>query len=553
MFSFSDWPLVYQSLAREHKWSEIQTALSETDQNTSDPPIEAYVCYFLKDFKKSALLIGASEKIKPLMGEEILLKAKVAEALNAITTSLECYEAYFEEVTTNVEALKSYAQLCLNSNELDKMAQAGDLAIGLAPDDAQLYAALLFNRQYLDLSPKEESLSINKFERYLDKIEPLNPAASLSSEGKIRIGYLSSDLRFHSTYYFIQGVLASHDKELFEIYCFYTCAHSDVKSRELMELADKWHDISKNNDLEAAQLIRSESIDVMIDLTGHMNGSRSGIFAYRPAVFQGIWIGWLCAMGFPQCNFRISDQYADPCPEMDELYAGEVVRLEHGIFTFMLPEGIGPVSELPALRNNYVTFGSFNNSYKQNDQVLRLWARILKSIPNSKLILKHRNYENSRALQKTADVFLDEGISIDRVHFVKGQLNNSEHLTTYHHIDICLDPFPYNGVTSTCEALVMGIPVICLIGRHHRARIGSSLLHHLNKTEWLAADEDDYLSIAIKLAGNLEELKTTRQNLREEFLQTPLGNPRFVTKSLEENIISMVQKHQSKNKSIPVI
>jgi len=498
--------------------------------------------YALLDYRAAAKQIGQYERLHGLNLEDLFLKGQIAQHLNAVETAFQAFEECLRLNPNHLGALRGLAQLCLSVHEFSKSIEYTERALAIDADEYTLDSAALFNRQYLDGDPKAEASRIKKFARHLADIPALPDRPISPNSEKLRVAYVSSDFRFHPTYYFIEGVLRCHDRERFEIHCFHTMDRIDLKSRELASLTDHWYECGRWSDEAIALKIRENKIDLLIDLTGHMNGARPLLFAYQAAPLQGIWIGWLCPMGLTQCDFRISDWQADPDENEDSLYDEQVVRLEEGIFTFKLPEQAPEVSPPPCLQSGTITFGSFNNSRKQNDSVLQLWAQVLQAVPNSRLVLKHNHYNKKRARESSLKVFQKAGIAPDRILIVPGSSKNSEHLQSYAQMDIALDPFPYNGVTSTCEALAMGLPVIVIRGRHHRSRIGCSLLTQLGHPEWIADDVDTFVQIAVDLATDTTRLAHLRSRLRSELVKSPLGNPKSFTKSLETGLLKLANQ-----------
>jgi protein O-GlcNAc transferase len=359
---------------------------------------------------------------------------------------------------------------------------------------------------------------------------------------RIRIGYLSPDFRAHSVAYFITPVLEHHDHEGFEIFCYSCAAKTDALSRRIEGLADHWADISGMSDDEAEARIRADGIDILVDLAGHTADNRLLVLARKPAPVQVSWIGYGDTTGMTQVDYRLTDALADPLGKTEALHSETLVRLPGCFSCYLPPEDAPEVSPLPALRNGFVTFACFNNPAKVNDRVLDLWARVLHAAPGARLLLKGKAFgsEERRALVRRR--LAEQGIAPERIELAGEARSVTEHLGMYARADIALDPFPYNGVTTTCEALWMGVPVVVLEGAAHRGRVGVTLLTHAGFPQWLARTDAEYVEIATKLAADPNALEQARGELREAMRRSPLMDAAGHTRGVEAAYREMWRK-----------
>ena len=337
----------------------------------------------------------------------------------------------------------------------------------------------------------------------------------LTPSRPLRIGFVSPDMRTHSVAYFFEPLLESLDRKDCTCFCYADVANADEITTRLRALSDGWCDITKLDMVAIRNRIREDSIDILVDLAGHTSARNMVIFAARSAPIQLTWLGYPNTTGLQCMDYRITDEHADP---VDEGTPGteELLRLKAGFLCYKAPLNAPEVNPLPATNKGYITFGSFNNLAKVNDRVLALWACLLAQVPHSRLYLKNPSFTDGATCQAFAEKLGDLGVAPDRVTLVGRTPTTQEHLGCYGEIDIALDTFPYNGTTTTCEALWMGVPVVAMVGHVHAARVGASLLAAANHPEWLARDEDAYLRIAAGLASDLTALASLRGGLRRE-------------------------------------
>ncbi len=338
---------------------------------------------------------------------------------------------------------------------------------------------------------------------------------------RLRVGYVSADLRRHAAAYFMDPILAHHDKREFEVFCYYSHAREDEYTARFKTLADGWRNIADAADSEVAAMVAADGIDILVDLGGHTVNSRLTVFADHPAPVQVTYLGYPATTGLAAMDYRLTDAIADPAGNADAWYREKLWRLADSLWCYAPPADLPEVSELPALNNGYVTFGSFNNVNKIGPELVALWARILKGVPGSRLLLT--SVPKGHAQQRMQGLFAADGIEASRLEMV-ATLQNVEFLKLYRSVDVALDSFPCNGATSTCESLWMGVPVISLAGDTFAGRAGLSLLTASGLAEWIAFDEKEYLAIAMRLAGRPAVLAAIREELREKVSHSALGD-----------------------------
>jgi protein O-GlcNAc transferase len=349
---------------------------------------------------------------------------------------------------------------------------------------------------------------------------PLSPRSNQQAEKRLRVGYVSGDFRTHSVAYFFEPLLQGHNSNVVETFCYYNNLPVDEMTKRLMATSDHWRSIVGVIDLDVINLIRSDKIDILVDLSGHTAKNRLLVFVQKPAPIQVTWLGYPNTTGLSSIDYRFTDMIADPIGEADEVHSESLVRLANGFQCYKGNKAVHSNSELPFKRQGYITFGSFNNLTKVTPEVIKVWSHILHALPKSCLVLKAKQlkYNASHYL----DCFKQEGITEDRITLHGYMSSKHDHLELYNAIDICLDPFPYNGATTTCEALWMGVPVITLLGDRHAGRVGASILTNVGLTDFIAEDIDGYIKLAVEMAANTNYLKEVRKGLRERMQRAPL-------------------------------
>ena len=368
---------------------------------------------------------------------------------------------------------------------------------------------------------------------------PDESGARVSAERPLRIGYVSPDFRQHSVAHFIEPVLAAHDKKNFDVFCYYNDTVSDDTTLRIQGLAPHWRVIAELSDHDAARKVQEDQIDILVDLAGHTNRNSLMMFARKPAPVQATWLGYPNTTGFSCMDYRITDALCDPVGMTDALHTEKLIRLPDSFSCFTPPANSPNVGALAALHGNGIMFGSFNYFIKMNERVIETWARILARVVNSRLTLKYRSLNSESVQSVVGAAFAKHGVASDRLVLLGNDGSQYDHLARYNNIDIALDPFPYNGTTTTCDALWMGVPVIALAGKTHVSRVGVSQLTNIGLPELIAADKDEYVEVAVALASDLPRLAQLRSGLRQRMHISPLMDaPRF-TRNLEAAFMQM--------------
>ena len=425
-----------------------------------------------------------------------------------------------------VSAHNTMGMVLKNMGRLDEAIEAYRNALTLKPSFSEAHSNLILTMNY---HPRFTAEAILAESRYWDEIHALphvvraRPHANTRDpERRLRIGYVSPDFRAHSVSYFIEPLLANHDRGAVEVFCYAEVPCPDAVTTHLRTLADGWCSTVGLTDAEVADRIREDRIDVLVDLAGHTAHNRLLAFAERPAPVQVSWLGYPNTTGMSAIDYRLSDETADPEGIAEAHHSETLVRLPRGFLCYGPPATAPKVTPPPVAEIGQVTFGSFNNLTKVTPEVVKTWARILKAVPGSRILIKSKPLADEATRAHYLALFAGEGIEADRIELISAIPLLSNHLATYGKVDIALDPFPYNGTTTTCEALWMGVPVIILCGTRHAARVGASLLTAMELTDFIAETSDGYIEMATDLAKNIERLANLRKNLRPRMAASPL-------------------------------
>jgi protein O-GlcNAc transferase len=361
---------------------------------------------------------------------------------------------------------------------------------------------------------------------------PAPPANVPEPERRLRVGYVSGDFREHVIALFVEPVLAHHDAEGFEVVIYDNgdAAAGGAVAERLRGHVDHWRMIGAEGDDAAAAIIRNDRIDLLVDLAGHTRGSRLPVFARRAAPVQLTWLGYPATTGVDEMDYRISDSRCDPAGATEAHYVERLLRLPDSLWCYRPPDDAPAVSPLPALDAGCITFGSFNQPAKVNDDVIAVWAEVMAAVPGSRMLMAP--VPPGAARERFRRLFGAHGVDAGRIGF-EARLPPAEYQALRGRVDIALDPFPVNGGSTTCETLWMGVPLITLTGDRFVARAGTSLLATLGLADCIAGTHQEYVAIAQRLAGDRARLASLRASLRERMRASPLMDGARFTRNLE--------------------
>ena len=450
----------------------------------------------------------------------------VLHAARRYGEALECFRRALELKPGFADAHSNLAALYRDMGRLDTAVQSCLAALQSNPDHLDAHSGLLFSCNYLANESGAALLAYaRRYGAAAAKRARPNKAWTNSPDParRLRIGFVSADLHRHPVGFFLESVIAAlharHGASL-ELHAYANNPKCDELTERLQAHFANWRVVLGMSDEKLAQRIRDDGIDILIDLSGHTTGTRLTMFAWKPAPVQASWLGYFATTGLDAMDYLVADPSTLP-PEEEAHFSERIWRLPETRLCFSAPDADIPVGTLPAMANGYLTFGCCNNLSKLGDAVLALWARILHALPDSRLLLKNKQFSESARQDDILRRFAAYGIGAERL-ILEGPALRNDYLRAHHNIDIALDPFPYTGGTTTVEALWMGVPVLTFAGERFIARQGVGLLTNAGLPDWIAADAEGYVAKAVAFAGDLPALARLREGLREQVLASPL-------------------------------
>ena len=415
-------------------------------------------------------------------------------------------------------------------------------AVTVDPNFAVAHNSLLSLSQYFADSPREKNyadhLAFGERFAITCKKNRFQYLAKIDSKKRLRIGFVSGDLRRHPVGYFFEGVV----QELFrrnniDIVVYSTNSITDDVTDRLRAVTHEWTLVSELSDDEFEQRIRLDQIDILVDLSGHTAYNRLLVFARKPAPVQVTWLGYWETTGLQSIDYILCDRYGIHDDEI-QYFVEKPWFLPHTRLCFTPPTASISIGSLPALSIAQVTFGCFNDLVKMTDRVVAVWARILNEVPNSRLMLKSKAIAEPDVQKNIIERFAVHGVSANRL-VLQNASPYLEYLATYNQIDIALDPFPFPGGTTSVQGLWMGVPMITMKGDRIISRQGEAILHNLGLADWIANNEDDYVRLAVNHAADLTALSTLRMQLRERLERSPLCNAQAFAQDIESAFVGM--------------
>ncbi len=433
-------------------------------------------------------------------------------------------------------ARSNLASALQDTGRLDEAMAELRRAVAGAPDSAEIRSNLILGLHY---DPHADAASLfaearRWDERFGEAHAARRPphAIDRSADRPLRIGYVSPDLRLHSVAFFLLPLLEGRERDAAHVTCYATGGVEDDVTARLRSASDAWCSLVGLSDDAAAERIRDDRIDLLFDLSGHTANHRLALFARRPAPIQITYLGFPGTTGLRAIDYRLTDALVDPSGR-EHLGSERLVRLPASGVCFAPPCATPDVADAPLLRGGRVTFGNLGNLAKVGAATLTLWSELLRRVPTAHLLLKSVAFRDRATRRRFERRFAGEGIDASRLRLLPDDPSIFDHLRSHERIDIVLDSFPFNGLTTTCQALWMGVPVVTLAGQRPASRMGLGVLSNLGLDDLVATTADDYLRIAADLAGDPQRVVALRSTLRPRLQASPVGDARRFARDLQ--------------------
>jgi len=500
-------------------YTEAYNNLGKAYQNSGDK-IKA-----VENFQKAI-------NIDPNYADSYYNLGSLLSDLNRFQEALDNYKKAIKLKSNNEKYYNNLGNLLNTLGRFDEATEAYNTSIKIKPDYAKAYSNLLLNLNYKTDFDINLYLSIAK--KFSSSCRKNKKKISFNynyekEPKKLRIGFLSADFGNHPGGFFTLSTLRELRKKNFELISYATTDRRDEFSHHFKPLFSKWNLVEKKKDEEIVKQIVMDRVHILIDAQGHSSKNRLSVFFHKPAPIQASWLAQ-GSLGIEEIDYFIGSPHITPKVEEDH-YVEKILRLPNISQCFTAPDFDVKINSLPAIKNNFITFGCINKVSKINDDVVSLWSKILISISNSKLLLKNSFFDDKKNRENIFSRFQKHKINKDRLILQGESKTRSELLKVYNEIDIALDPFPFQGNTSTCEAVWMGVPVITLKGDRYLFHFGESINSNLDMHDWIASNPEEYISKANKFSLNINQLSKIRMNLREAALNSPVFDSTLFAKN----------------------
>ena len=502
--------------------------LIDEDAGIDDPTyyIVAASAYFDtgQGFRSYQLL----QKAFDIGGLNTTNKMSAAQLLMSLRKSAQCVQLCDEVIAAepdNYDAYRIKGSALTGMGMIEDAVEASLMCHALAPDYMSNYVSLIFGMNYLD-PPKPEIMSriTGDYEKYaaqnMAAVNTYSYGSNRDPDKKLRVGFVSPDLREHSCGYFIESIFAGLDRDKFEVVAIPRKLGKDPRATLLRRLSDSWVPLTSEIWEEVIDTLRSLQLDVAFDLAGHTSNHSIPAFIARVAPVQINWLGYPNTTGIRNMDYRIVDHFTDPVSADRSIYTEELIRMDRCFLCYSPPPDYPPVEDKTG--RDKIVFGSFNSISKVNPRVMQLWVQILKRVPGSTLVVKALQFGEESLIEHARQQLIKNGVDPDRLQVFGAMPNTFDHLNLYNEIDIGLDPFPYNGTTTSCEAMLMGIPVVSMCGEVHSARVGLSLMNAVGLGELVAENPEDYIRLAAELALDVPRLRNLQSGMRDRLLSSSL-------------------------------
>jgi predicted O-linked N-acetylglucosamine transferase (SPINDLY family) len=488
----------------------------------------------------------ASLILSPGDTEAMLCLGNVYAAEQMYEEALQMYERLYDINNDSVEALTNIGRVLSVLGYKKQSMETYAKANTINPENYNCASGLLAGLNYVpDLDSQHTFFRIKEVVAAMFPGRILDSNKDLyASEKTIRVGIVSADFCVHSVSFFLRPFLESYNRGKITLVAYYNGTVYDEVTEFVASKVSKIEGISELHDEAVLAQIKTDDIDVLIDLSGYLKGGRLGVFALRSAPVQLAWLGYPNTTGLESMDFRLVDEITDPEGLTDPFYTESLFRLPRGFLCFTDDVSANVAENIPLQKNGHLTFGCFNNSEKITGSVIAAWARILHRVKNARLLLKSIHFSSQKARKEIIGRFKELGIEKSRIKLL-GFIEKN-HLELYNDVDLALDTFPYNGTTTTCQSLWMGVPTVAFTGDLHASRVSASILHRVGLDDFVSDDVEGYIETAVKMAGQVDYLSELKVTLRDRMLKSDLCDGEGFARQMEEAFEWMLEQKRAK-------
>ena len=513
---------------------------------------EALELYRTKKFDEALKLVKEIEIVAPHWKKIFLLKVFIRREQGEFLKEFFLLQkllprlnpALPEEKNLAAEALSIFGEINRILGMTAEAVESSLLSASLSDDNkkacTEISNALFAANTLENFSIADFRKLYDEYKKFLTDIKPY--PRRFYRHDKIRVGFLSANFQWSVVMAWSWHLLSGLDKNFFKLHCYSNVKAADDVTEHFQSIANVWRDIHGLTDEAAAKLIRDDEIDILFDLDGHTEDNRLRVAAYRPASVQVSGVGYMNSTGLDCFDYFLSDVF---CAGDEKFFVEKVIKLPHSHICYEPPTKLKPADFPPCLKNNFVTFGSFNQFGKVTDSILIAWKKILDAVPDSKLILKNKICNSDDGKNFVGDRLKHFGFDLKQIEMRGFSAEN--HLVEYNDVDIALDTFPYTGGVTTCEALYMGVPVVSLYGERHGSRFGLSMLSNIGLEELAVDSYDEYINRAVMLASDWELLAILKKNLRTMMEKSPLMDSENYLREIQEALIKILNCERQKS------
>ena len=541
---------IYRTAIRLHQQGKTRDAAALYDAVLAQSPRHAGALHLkgvlalqAGDYPTAVALIEKSLTLEPRHGLALANLGVAYRAEGRFDEAIALFRRALRLDPEDVNAAANLGQTLVRAGEIEEALVWSRRALARDPTRLGLQSSLLFTQNYLaESEPLEMTAAARRVGALFEAANP--PIGSHPNDPdparRLRVGLVSGDLRAHPVGRFLMAVLPALDPGKLELFVYATSGDEDDVTAQLRAAVPHWANVTSLHDRALKARIVADKIDVLVDLSGHTASHRLAVFASKPAPVSFTWLGYFATTGLSAIDYVLANRWVIPEAEAAQ-WVEQVWRMPDTYLCFTVPAAASAVSPLPAAASGDVTFGCFNNFNKLTGQTLAAWSALLAATPGSRLILRSSGGYPEGMVEALGERLAAAGIDCARVRIDGKIADYRAHLESYAEIDIALDPFPYNGGTTTVEALFMGVPVLVKAGDRYVAHMGESILHNAGLPEWIAPDEASYALLGARLATDRPALAALRAGLRQRMLSSPLFDaPRFA-RNFEDAVRGMWQ------------